>query len=413
MRRSIEMNTANKRKVRLFTLLSVSIAICTLLIVNFGCNNGDKNRIEKFFNVEKEIAIQENIGKKFSPRLDYEEIIDSISKAKSDSSPHDYGKFCNSVKNIHEEILNYLAENLKLPEKTRKEVLKQYRNYHDDFSRDYFNRLIEQKNSTLAPNTQSFVTYDSVISAQHFTNLLSANICNLAGFILTLATSKSVDTNPVGLLLGKSCQTILNLLLKPIAMKIKRAAVIKDYTISRISLKNHIRDMIFELGTVADSFATDFDEQYKLELILGLKSEAHLNVHARFTIKAGFKLHRLFQLEYNHTLKEILITLPSPEILSNVVETQIVNMKNGLLVKIDRDKLNDLNDRARIWGINKAIKSGILENAKKNVEMILETIFQPIILATDPEYKIAINFKNLPGQQNKIKLLGSSNSKLD
>ncbi|MGD2087160.1 MAG: DUF4230 domain-containing protein [Candidatus Aminicenantes bacterium] len=379
------------------------VAVGIFLIVNFGCGNGKTQQVEEFFNVEKEVSLPENPGKAFSPPLDYEKITDSISKVNLNSSSQDYPGFSQSVKTIHEEILTYLSESLKLPEHVRKEVLERYRDYHETFSRDYYQQLAEQNNSTLASETQSFITYDTVMSAQHFTNILSANICNLSGFIITLATTGSAEVNPVGMFLGKPCRVILNYLLKPIAEKIRRAAVIKDYTISKVSLKSHIRDMIAELGTIRDSYVTDFNERYRLELILGLGSTAKLSVHARSTVKAGFKLHRYFQLNFNHTQKEIIMALPEPEILSNEVKAQIVNMKNGLLVRIDKDKLNDLNDKIRRWGFETAIKSGVLDNAKKNVELLLETIFQPIILATDPDYKIVIDFKYLPGQQNRIR----------
>jgi hypothetical protein len=381
----------------------VLAAVGIFLIVNFGCRNGKTRQVEEFFNVEKEVSLPENPGKEFSPRLDYEKITDSISKVNLNGSHQDNPGFSQSVKAIHEEILTYLSERLKLPENVRKEVLKQYRDYHEAFSHDYYQQLAEQNDSTLAGKTQSFITYDTIMSAQHFTNILSANICNLSGFIITLATSGSAEINPVGMFLGKPCRVILNYLLKPIAEKIRKAAVIKDYTISTVSLKSHIRDMIAELGTIRDSYVTDFNEHYRLELVLGLKSEAKLSVHARSTVKAGFKLHRYFQLKFNHANKEIIMALPEPEILSNEVETQIVDMKNGILVKIGKDKLNDLNDRIRRWGFETAIKSGVLDNAKKNAELLLETIFQPIILATDPNYKIVINFKYLTGQKNRIR----------
>jgi len=384
-----------------FNFILGLVLVGILLITNPGCKN-DRQRIEKFFNVKNEVSLPEETGKDFSPQLDYERITDSITKVNSNNNPQDYQEFSQSVKEIHEEILTYLSRSLNLPEKTRDEVLKQYRDYHDTFAHDYYNQLAEQKNVTLPAETQSYITYNTIISAQHFTNLLSANICNLAGFIITLTTSQSLETSPIGLFLGKSCQAILSLLLKPIAEKIKQAAVIKDFTESKVSLQKHIRNMIIELGTIKDSFVTDIDEHYKLELFFGIKSEAHLCVHARSTIKAGFKLHRYFKLKFNHTNKEILMTLPEPEILSNQIDTQIVDMDNGLLVKIDKRKLNEVSYKVKKWGIKTAIKSGILDNAKKNVHLILKTIFQPIILATDPGYKIRINYKSLPGQKNRI-----------
>jgi hypothetical protein len=396
------MKIGKNKKVSFSKPMLVLVGVGIFLNINLGCGNGRKQRVEKFFNVEKEVSLPGNPGEGFSPQLDYERIADSIKKVNRDSTPQDYLGFSQSVKAIHEEILVYLSENLKLPENIQKEVLRQYRDYHETLTHDYYKQLAELNDTTLASNTQSFITYDTIMSAQHFRNILSANICNLAGFITTLATSRAAGFEPLGMFLGKPCQVILNFLLRPIAEKIKRAAVIKDYTISQVSLKKHISNMIAELGTIRDNYVTDFDEQYKLELILGLKSQAHLSVHARFTLKAGFKLHRYFQLEFEHTLKKIIITLPAPEILSNEVETQIVDMENGILVKIDKEKLNNLNNKVRRWGFETALESGILENAKKNVELILSTIFQPIILATDPGYKIVINFKHLPGQKNKL-----------
>jgi hypothetical protein len=71
-----------------------------------------------------------------------------------------------------------------------------------------------------------------------------------------------------------------------------------------------------------------------------------------------------------------------------------MDMENGWFVKIDKDKINRVNRKARQWSYDVAIESGILKNAKKNAGIILKTIFQPIVMAMDPDYKISIRFKS-------------------
>jgi hypothetical protein len=178
--------------------------------------------------------------------------------------------------------------------------------------------------------------------------------------------------------------------------------VIQDFTVSKVSIKQHIRKMIVEMGTVKDNFRTVFDEEYTLKLIFGLKSQANLKLQVKSIVKAGFKLDKFFKLEFDHGTKEIVLTLPEPEILSNEIDARVKNMEDGWFVKIDKEKLNWVNQKARQWSYDKAIESGILKNAKRNAELILKTIFQPIVLATDQDYKISIRFKTSGNKGTKV-----------
>ncbi len=100
--------------------------------------------------------------------------------------------------------------------------------------------------------------------------------------------------------------------------------------------------------------------------------------------------------------KQMILTLPEPEILSNEVDPKIVNMEDGLLVDIDKAKINQVLRQGKNWSYNQAIESGILDKAMDNSDMILKTIFQPIVAATDQHYKVVIKFKSSTNEQTRV-----------
>ena len=384
----------NTRKIFTYAVIALVALVAILISASVGFDKGVKHQIERSYNVKKEIPIDPVEQKPFQPKLDYERITNAVAKVGDANNPKDYRVFSQSVKQIHGTILEFLSEKLGLTEEEQQSVLEHYNEYHEGFAGDYYKQLTKLNKSTFSDKEKSFVTYDTVQSVGNLSSILSSNICNLAGFILTLATTQSKYSSPMGMFLGKPCQFLLSKALNPIVRELKRLAVIKDLTVSKISLRKHIREMIVEMGTVKDSFRTVIDEEYILKLILGLESRANFSLHVKSIVKAGFKLDKFFKLEFDHETKEIVLTLPEPEILSNEIDARVMDMENGWFVKIDKDKINRVNRKARQWSYDVAIESGILKNAKKNAGIILKTIFQPIVMAMDPDYKISIRFKS-------------------
>ena len=386
---------------RIFTFVAITlIALVAILIsAGMGFDKGIKHQVERSYNVHKEMPIKTESQTPFQSNLDFDRITNSIPKPGEHSSPQGFNDFSRSLKQIHSGILEFFSEKLDLTEEEKQSVLKNYNEYHKEFAGNYYDQLIALNESASSPKEESFITYGTAQSVRNLSSILSSDICSLAGFVITLATSQSKESSPLGMLLGKPCQFLLSAGLNPILRELKRRAVIQDFTVSRISLKKHIRKMIVEMGTVKDNFRTVFNEDYTVKLIFGLKSRANLRLHVKSIVKAGFKLDKFFKLEFHHETKEIVLTLPEPEILSNEIDAKVKNIEDGWFVKIDEEKLNRMNKKVREWSYKEAIKRKILENARANAELILKTIFQPIVLATDPEYKISIKFKvadNLP-----------------
>lgn len=384
----------NYRRIFTFAVIALVALVAILISANVGFDQGVKHQIERSYNIDKVIPIDTEEQTQFQPNLDFDRITNSIPKPGEVSNSKSFNGFSQSLKQIHGGILDFLSEKLELTEEERQSVQTNYNEYHEKFAGDYYNQLIELNKSTFSGKEETFITYGTAQSVRNLSSILSSNICNLAGFVITVTTAHSQKTSPLGMLLGKPCQFLLSVGLNPILRELKRRAVIQDFTISKVSLIQHFREMIVELGTVKESFRAVFDEAYTVKLILGLKSEAKLKLRVKSIVKAGFKLDKFFNLEFDHGAKNIVLTLPEPEILSNEIDARVKKLENGWFVKIDEEKLNRENQKVREWSYDKAIESEMLKDARRNAKLILKTIFQPILLSTDPEYKISIKFKS-------------------
>lgn len=344
----------------------------------------------------------EHAKDEFVPNIDLKKTKHLMSQY-SNSSILDYALFEQSLRSINNEILRCTADNLGLNNSEKKKVLRQYKKHHDEVSRNFYNQVDDLNKSECIAKDETFISYSTYQCAENFEKVVSANICNLAGYMLTFSALS--PSRPVRILWGRPCEFILSTVLKPIANYIKKLAIVEDYTKSKISLENHIRNQLLELATAEDVIKTVWEQEYIRKLKFWFwDSKAKINSKVSARVKAGFNLKKYFGIEFDHTQNEIIIKLPEPEILSCEVEHEIVDIENGILIKIDKDKLNDVNRKVRDWVHKHAIESGILKKAKKDSQSVLKMLFQPIVMATDQPYKLRVKFQSGTTSDDKILL---------
>ncbi len=341
-----------------------------------------------------------------TPNLDYKKISDIIAHVatKKDTGSRDYQGFSKAVKQVHHAMLNQLSENLDLSREEQTKMLAAYSKKHEIYAGSYYNQLKKMRVPIQMGGNRTVVTYETYKSSDEFSRMVGSSICELSTFALKIALGDNLASEAVSRFLKAPCSYALTHLLKPLEAKLKEWAIIRDYTISRLSLQNHLRSAVAELATVEDTFRITWNKRYVKELKLWFwDSTADLKIKINSKVKAGFKLHKFFQLNFDHKNKIAIITLPEPEILSNEVRPEIINMSNGLLVKINEEKITRMIAQGRRWSRNQAIKKGMLRAAKKSSRKILTSIFTPLLNQVDQKYRVEITF------QTSIRIGGTSN----
>lgn len=339
----------------------------------------------------------------FVPNIDLKRIKYLFSQY-SESDIFDYALFEKSLKSINDEILRLTADNLGFSKSEKKELLQQYKKKHKEVSRDFHSRIIDLNESECIAKDETFISYSTYNCAKNFEQVLSSNICNLASYILTFADI--VPSRTMKIIWGKPCDFILSTALKPIAKYIKKLAIVEDYTKSEIALENQIRNQLLELATAEDVIKTVWEQEYIRKLRFWFwDSKAKIISKISARVKAGFNLKRHFGVDFDHASNEIVVSLPEPEILSCEIEHEIVDIENGILIRIDEDKINDVNRKVRDWVQKQAIESGILGKAKRDSQSVLKMLFKPIVMATDQPYRLRAKFKSENAADDRI-LLG-------
>ena len=397
----------NDKKVYIIAGIALFVIFITAVVVkDCSYKQGFEYAAQQFYTNNVQNKIKTKSPGQFNPKIDYARMINSVANIKDGSNPNNYKEFSISLRNIHEEVLSFLSEVIELPEVEKKQLLAQYKNSHEKIAREYYSQLVEKHKNDVPNSDKTVVNWDIYKSVDDFSRLLSANVCSLAGFVVTVASKSPALGKPVGLFLGKPCQFLLSKALKPINAELRQWALVEDYKKSEARLRDHISNMIAELATVEDKFETTLDETYVREILKIFKSKAKLRLKAVGNVKAGIDMKKFFSLEFKVDLHEIIITLPEPEILTNEIVPKIENIEDGWFIEIDKEKINEALVNAKKILKAEALKSKILDRAKKNAGAILKVIFQPIVMAADPPLKITICF-GLPKKEKTPVLLNN------
>lgn len=381
------------KKVVLFVVFLVLVGVALVFAFRYSKRLGYEQaahlKVDELFDVKNELKFGDV---EFKPQIDYDGFVDLLGKINSDKGGEYSEPFKQYVKKANAEIFELVAESLNLEPSLKAEVQELYESRSEDLNESIYNQLLEENKSILDDNDEKVFKDSTYRCAENLEKVLSRNICSIAGYIFTLATAQDAGNGTVGTFWGKSCEFVLETALKPLAEKIKEKAIIKDYSHSIASLKKHLRDNILELATIEDQLEINWEQSYRRTLFNIPISESNLDMKVKSRVKAGFNLKNSFEVKFNHSKKTILLVLPEPEILTIELNHKIIEMKMGLLRKIGEDELNKVLQDIRNLTHNQAIRKGILEKARQNSQIVINTLISPILMETDYRYKIKVEF---------------------
>jgi hypothetical protein len=328
--------------------------------------------------------------------LDYDRLVACIVGMRSNGEEGGLDQFEGSVDTLHWAVINYIAQRLDLTEEEHALMTAEYAASSGTILIDYQQMMGRMNADSIAPAIQPIVTYESYNSVNEFVGIFSGHACGLLSFPglgqLKRAAGLVKEKEVNGALdVRLTCQNILRGAIAPIAQALREKAVIRDLNTSQLNIETQVRSMVVELATAQDHLSADFTDFYQTKFLF-MTSEAVLRARVDATVKVGFDLNKRFSIEMDHDKRSMTIRLPEPEVLSNEVDVEFIDVKNGALVKIDREKYNAALEHARAMMNQQVLGSSIFVTAKHNARRIILTIFQPMMSLPEFRYEVEVLF---------------------
>ncbi len=107
---------------------------------------------------------------------------------------------------------------------------------------------------------------------------------------------------------------------------------------------------------------------------------------ARIPYGGELRIMECFKVDIDRTDRRIILRMPSPKILSNEVDLRLVDVDNGIAIKIDKYKYNRVFAKAKNETKLNALRKGILRRAKTNAYQVIGDFLRPFQFLN--EYRI-------------------------
>ena len=366
--------------------IAVVAAVAVLCIAYLGGTYvGERASSTEVTQLKKELGFDGSMDD-----VDYDRLLACITAIRDEEAA--FADFEGAVDTLHRALLNYMAERLNLTDEERTLMLDEYAASSGSILIDYQQMMGKQVDSIATP-TQAIVSYNAYNSVNEFVNVFSGHACAFLSFPGRAQLKQAAGLVGEGdaLDVRLTCRNVLTDAIAPLAGALRRKAVIQDLNTSELTIESQVRSMVAELATAEEHLTADFTDYYQTRFLF-MKSEAVLRARADATVKVGFDLNKRFSIEMDHATRRMTIRLPEPEVLSNEVDVEFIDVKNGTLVKIDREKYNAALTHARDMMTEQVAGSTIFVTAKHNARRIIQTIFQPMMALPEFRYSVDVVF---------------------
>ena len=335
----------------------------------------------------------------FEDNFNYDELLKAIVAVNDKSVTHeDYARFSAVVDEMNRALLKHTSDKLQLNTSDHLKVVKEYENLHPDLAKQYYSELKDFNKKSKKLNDTTYIIRRNYQGANTFSKVLSSHACDVVSLVFGAAALNATKAAALSMLNSEPCEGIIEEFTYPVVLKLMETGAVKDLRISKLKIKKHIRDQIVELATAEDKVEVQVEERFKKIVADGalwglFNSNADVELRVPGTIKAGFKLDEFFSLEIDYQKEVIYVVLPEPKILSVQADPQFTEIDNGYLNKVGMEEINIVLESAKSKMRQHVDQTGIFEDAKQNARGIVEILFQPILIASNLDYKIDVKFK--------------------
>lgn len=298
----------------------------------------------------------------------------------------------NAVWNLHDSALTHVTRSLNLTDSSTRLLRKNLRERNSAIATLYIDEARREfVQAQVIPGEVRYFSYRLSDAARSFSRVLSRRLCDVMILSYGLSSPSRQDSMP-GQLLEVPCKIVLGEVLLPISESLESQGLLADYLEGREAVSERIRHAIVELATAEDDFDIALSETYRREILWG-SSVAHLRLHVKARVKAGFDLREFFSYEVDVDARSLIVTLPEPRLLSVEVLPKIQSMEDGWFVDIDEDKINQALATGRIRAAEAAVSSGLLGNARSNASLLIVDMLSPLAYTPTTNLRIVVDFK--------------------
>ena len=310
-------------------------------------------------------------------------------------NPYRYNREFNQlVYDFNMAMLNHVARRMALPDSLMVLVAAEYDKHHSYLKRLYFEDFVALKDTSSAVYRQWYNS-EATTAVEFFNEVASKYSCFLVNHVIaTLLKTDEGNISVRGRNVDTPCGVIMTEALNPMINRLKESASIRDFSRSKGYLEERVERTVAELATMEIRDQKGLSKQMMTKFLGVNVSKTEFEVSAISLLKVGFDLNKHFEITLDQGKKEVVITLPQPQILSHEVFPRFDNLDIGWLREVKDQDFNQNIDLLRQEFRREALESDIMDKSKEQAVVLLETLLGPALIDRNPGYELKVGFIN-------------------
>ncbi len=329
----------------------------------------------------------------FKPEIDEDLSLEIL------SHPENHRKeFDELIYSFNTQMLQHVSKRMGLSDSLQLLVLQEYDKHHP-----YLRKLYYKDFSSLQDSTSEL--YDKWYSDRYtstvdfFEEVMSKYACFVVNQVM--ASVLEMTDGKITVLGTKSetpCGVAMQEALAPLIKRLKASAEIRDFSESKGLLKEHIEKTAAQLITYEVKSKKGLNKRMVTSLFGIDVSSTEVEITALSVAKIGFDLDKYFNISIDQRKKQVVISLPRPEIIAHDVHTRIDKLDVGWWQGIDKEDINKGTNLLRREFRRELRQSDAFDKAKQQAEEVMKNLVGPVIQALAPDYKLKVRFRVAPDQ---------------
>ena len=309
--------------------------------------------------------------------------------------------------NFNMALLNHVADRMGVSDSLKYEVEQTYRGHHPYMVSLYMRDILALQD-TSSQLYERWYKNESKGAVGILKEVSSKYTCFMVNHVMSTVLGLTEGSFKAK---GKKIETPCGIAMKeglaPMVDRLEEYAAIKDFQASRGLLEQRVEKVIAELATLEVRDKKGLNKQLQTKFLGYAVSSTDIEVSAISILKVGFKLDEFFQVELNNVDRNVIITLPSPVILSHEVYPKIDKLNIGWLREVEDEDFNKNFNLLRRAFRQDAIKDNVYEKAEEQARELMEMLFGPVVDNFNNRYSIVVRFKrNANPVDDELDILG-------
>ncbi len=301
-------------------------------------------------------------------------------------------EFDKLVYNINVKVLKHVANRMGLPKDLKREVESEYKHHHPYMKKMYL-RDFESLKDTTSNLYKIWYNNQATSSVKLFNEVASKYTCYLVDLIFsTVAEKGGYDLLKKNKDMQTPCGIALEEAMYPMLERLEKRAAIDDFSASKGLLEEKVEQTIAELAVMEVRDKKAIDKKLTTKFLGFDVSSTDVEISAISVLKVGYKLDRQFSVTLKPRRKEVIITLPQPEILSHEVYPRVDKLDIGWMKNLNKDDFNEYFNSLREAFREDAYNSHIFEKSKGQIENLLSMMLDPVVQGMGAGYKIIYRY---------------------